>query len=85
MKKFQIKKQKINNTNKQESILLSGKIEDIQKGDSFIVRFTEDHKAICKPSGKIRINKIKLVVGDIVRVELSPYDLYKGRIIFREK
>lgn len=43
----------------------------------------EDHEVLCKPSGKMRNRNITLVVGDKVKVELSPYDLTRGRIVWR--
>ena len=45
----------------------------------------EGHKCLCRASGKLITRKIQLLVGDRVTVELSPYDLGKGRIILREK
>lgn len=71
---------------KQENIILNGTIVDVFKGDNFQVEVSgnESHKVLCKPSGAIRINNIKLLTGDSVRIEVSPYDLSKGRIIFRE-
>ncbi len=43
-----------------------------------------DHIILATPSGKIRMNKIRIVVGDYVNIELSPYDLNRGRITFRK-
>lgn len=45
----------------------------------------DGHKCLCRASGKLITRKIQLLVGDRVTVELSPYDLGKGRIILREK
>ena len=45
----------------------------------------EGHRCLCRASGKLITRKIQLLVGDRVTVELSPYDLSKGRIILREK
>tara|TARA_B100000401_G_scaffold340499_1_gene238832 strand:+ start:552 stop:779 length:228 start_codon:yes stop_codon:yes gene_type:complete len=44
-----------------------------------------DHKCLCRASGKLITRKIQLLVGDRVTVELSPYDLDRGRITLREK
>lgn len=44
---------------------------------------TTDHVINARPSGKIRQNKIKIIINDVVNVELSPYDLTKGRITYR--
>ena len=59
-----------------------------ENGNSFFsVTLDEpvDHVCLCKPSGKLTVCKIQLLVGDRVSVELSPYDLGKGRIVLREK
>ncbi len=45
----------------------------------------EDHECLCRASGKLITRKIQLLVGDRVTVELSPYDLDRGRITIREK
>lgn len=47
------------------------------------VRLTTGHEALCHESGKITTRKIRLTVGDSVTVELSPYDLTRGRIVYR--
>lgn len=69
---------------KEDNIPLKGVILEILKGDNFRVK-TENHEAICKPSGKIRKNHINLIPGDKVDIEVSPYDLSKGRIVYRYK
>lgn len=57
--------------------------------DKFQVKLLDDdsnetgHTVIATPSGKIRMNKIRIVVGDCVTLELSPYDLKRGRIVYR--
>lgn len=73
---------------KEECIESNGIIVDIYKGDNFKVKLENEKKdvyVVCKPSGKIRQHNIRLIVGDKVRVELSPYDLSKGRIWYRDK
>jgi len=63
----------------------NGVITNVFKGDNFQVKIEEsDHLALCKPSGNIRKHNIKLLTGDKVIVELSPYDLSRGRIVYRE-
>ena len=66
------------------TIQTDGIIKKHTKG-AFIVQLVdnEDHEALCKPSGKMTIRNISLTVGDKVKVELSPYDLTRGRIIWR--
>lgn len=64
---------------------LDGLIEDILPDGRFAVRLENDHKIIAYTAGKMRKHRIRSVVGDRVIVEMTPYDLEKGRIIFREK
>ena len=47
--------------------------------------YPTDHVVLCHLSGKMRINYIRIIPGDAVTVELTPYDLSKGRIVFRHK
>jgi translation initiation factor IF-1 len=49
------------------------------------VKLENGHKVLCHISGKMRMNFIKILQGDKVTVELSPYDLAKGRIVYRYK
>lgn len=70
---------------KQELIQLDGIIEETLPNTQFIVKFENDHKVLAHISGKMRMNFIKILQGDKVKVELSPYDLSKGRIIYRYK
>jgi len=52
---------------------------------TFKVRFDDESEALAHISGKMRINYIKILPGDRVTVELSPYDTTKGRIVYRGK
>lgn len=77
---------------KQEALSLTGTIVEILKGDNFKVKVdpisessTKEWFSLCKPSGKIRQHHINLTIGDKVKIEVSPYDLQKGRIVFRER
>jgi translation initiation factor IF-1 len=70
---------------KEELMQLDGMIEDILPDGRFAVRLENDHKIIAYTAGKMRKFRIRSVVGDRVIVEMTPYDLEKGRIIFREK
>lgn len=60
-----------------------GVIEELLPGATFRVRLENEHEVIAHLSGKIRMNKIRLGVGDEVKVELTPYDLTRGRITYR--
>jgi translation initiation factor IF-1 len=69
---------------KEEPIKTKGHIIDIQRDDNFRVKIIDSEQIIiCKPSGRLRQHKIKLAQGDSVDVELSIYDLTKGRITYR--
>ena len=63
--------------------VLEGIIVDTLKGAQFRVRLEDDKEVLAHLSGKMRIHYIKIVLGDKVRVELSPYDSSRGRIIER--
>jgi translation initiation factor IF-1 len=62
---------------------MKGVIEELLPAATFRVRLENDHKILAHLSGKMRMNKIRLGVGDEVKVELTPYDLTKGRISYR--
>lgn len=63
---------------------LEGKITDVLPNQMFRVKLEQGgHEIICYTGGKMRQNKIRLILGDSVKVEMSPYDLTKGRIVYR--
>ncbi len=64
-------------------IEVRGKIEELLPGAKFRVLLENEHEVIAHLSGKMRMNNIRLSVGDEVKLELTPYDLTKGRIIYR--
>lgn len=68
-----------------EVIKLIGRVVEALPSARFIVVLENGHKIQCIISGKMRKHYIRLVPGDTVEVELTPYDLTKGRIIFRLK
>lgn len=63
---------------------LEGEVIDSSKG-LFKVRISDTHTAICTLSGKVRVNSVKILIGDKVKIEVSPYDTTKGRIVYRSK
>jgi len=67
-----------------DRIELDGVVIDSNNG-RFRVKITDDHIVLATLSGKIRINNVKILLGDYVKVEVSPFDLHQGRIIFRIK
>lgn len=71
-------------------IQVNGIVVECLPNTTFRVRLDDpnyptDHEVLCHLSGKMRINYIRIIPGDVVTVELTPYDLYKGRIVFRHK
>jgi translation initiation factor IF-1 len=69
---------------KEEQIQMVGTVVDTLPNTMFRVELENGHKIIAHISGKMRKNYIKILTGDKVKVELTPYDLTKGRITFRE-
>jgi translation initiation factor IF-1 len=63
---------------------MTGTVIDTLPNTMFKVELENGHKIIAHISGKMRKNYIKILTGDKVKVELTPYDLSKGRITFRE-
>ena len=70
---------------KQSAIEKEGTIIEALSNAMFRVELTNGHKVLATISGKLRMNFIRVLTGDKVRVEMSPYDLTKGRISFRYK
>lgn len=70
---------------KQEAIKVDGIISEILPNTNFKVKLENGHEVLAHISGKMRMNYIKILQGDKVTVELSPYDLTKGRITYRYK
>jgi translation initiation factor IF-1 len=70
---------------KEELLTLEGVIDEIYPDGRFGVMLENDHRIIAYTAGKMRKFRIRSVVGDRVHVEMTPYDLSKGRIIFRER
>ena len=70
---------------KKDVIELEGTILDALPNAMFKVKLENDHEIIAHISGKLRMNFIRILPGDKVTIELSPYDLSKGRIIWRDK
>ena len=70
---------------KEELLTLDGEIDEILPDGRFGVRLENDQRIIAYTAGKMRKFRIRSIVGDRVRVEMTPYDLTKGRIVYREK
>ncbi len=70
---------------KKEAIEVEGKVVEAWRNASFRVELANGHKVLAHISGKIRVHYIRVLPGDRVLVELSPYDLSRGRITYRFK
>ncbi len=70
---------------KEESIVVEAKVIEPLPNAMFRVELENGHRVLAHISGKMRMHFIKILPGDKVTVELSPYDLTRGRIIYRTK
>lgn len=80
------KPKKVEETNKEDSIEVEGVVIENLPNARFRVKLDEgDVELLAHVSGKMRMNYIRILPGDRVKVELSPYDLTRGRIVYRYK
>jgi len=70
---------------KEEAIEVEGVVKEALPNTMFRVELKNKHVILAHLSGKMRKHSIKIVPGDKVKVDLSPYDLTRGRIVFRER
>ena len=70
---------------KEDAIESQGIVSELLPNAMFKVKLDNDHEVIAHTSGKMRKNRIRVLAGDRVTVEMTPYDLTKGRITFRSK
>jgi len=70
---------------KEEPIEVEGKVVETLPNAMFRVELENGHRVLAHISGKMRMHYIKILAGDTVVVELSPYDLARGRITYRER
>ena len=70
---------------KEETIELDGVVNEVLPNTIFRVQLANNHEITAYASGKMRKHRIRILAGDRVTVEMSPYDLSKGRICFRHK
>jgi translation initiation factor IF-1 len=70
---------------KEDLIEFKGTVMEVLPNAMFRVKLENDHIILGHTAGKMRKNRIRVLEGDTVVVEMTPYDLSKGRIIFREK
>jgi translation initiation factor IF-1 len=70
---------------KEELLEFEGVVTELLPNAMFRVKLENEHVVLAHTSGKMRKNRIRVLVGDKVNVEMTPYDLSKGRITFRHK
>jgi len=70
---------------KEEAMEFEGEVTETLPNTTFRVKLENDHVVIAHISGKMRKHYIRILTGDKVKVEMSPYDLTKGRITFRSR
>ena len=70
---------------KEEALEFTGVVLELLPNAMFKVKLENDHEVLAHTSGKLRKNRIRVLVGDKVDVEMTQYDLTKGRIVYRHK
>jgi len=68
---------------KNDIIEVLGVVEELLPSTAFRVRLENGHEILAHLSGRMRMNRIRLLAGDKVKVELTPYDLTRGRVVYR--
>ncbi|MBA3683720.1 MAG: translation initiation factor IF-1 [Planctomycetes bacterium] len=69
---------------KEDNIRLEARVKESLPNARFVVVLDNGHEVLAHISGKIRMNYIRILPGDKVTIEMSPYDLTRGRIVYRE-
>ena len=71
---------------KEETITVTGRVEEVLPNATFRITLEQNqHQIIAYLGGKLRQHNIKVLMGDVVEIEMSPYDMTKGRVIYRNK
>ena len=70
---------------KEDLIRLTGIVEDVLPNAMFRIKVNDTHTITATISGRLRQNNIRILLGDSVEVEMSPYDLTRGRVVYRNK
>ena len=78
-------KNDVNQKTKEEKIEVEGKVVEVLKGSDYLVELQNGFTVIAYVSGKMRVNMIRILPGDTVTIELSPYDLTRGRITWNKR
>lgn len=74
-----------NSGTREDKIEVEGKVVDVMKGGDYLVELPNGHTVEAYVSGKMRVNMIRILPGDTVTIELSPYDLTRGRITWNKR
>jgi len=83
MKKYKKKEKEAEVIDSKDFVEVIGEVVELMPASSFKVLLPNGHEILTHLSGKMRMNRIRLLPGDRVKVQMSPYDLTKGRITFR--
>ena len=78
-------KNNVNQKSKEEKIEVEGKVIEALKGSDYLVELQNGFTVKAYVSGKMRVNMIRILPGDTVTIELSPYDLTRGRITWNKR
>lgn len=70
---------------KEQNLVLEGTVVEPRPNASFLVRLENGHEVLAYLSGKMRTHRIRVLPGDRVQIEMSPYDLNRGRVTYRYK
>lgn len=70
---------------KSDGLVMQGVVKEALPNTQFLVELENGHRVIGYLSGRMRKNYIRVALGDVVSVEMSPYDLSRGRVVFRER
>ena len=75
----------VNQKSREEKIEVEGKVIEVLKGSDYLVELQNGFTVKAYVSGKMRVNMIRILPGDTVTIELSPYDLTRGRITWNKR
>ena len=70
---------------KEDLIRMAGTVEEVLPNAMFRIVLDNEHKITATISGRLRKNNIRILLGDAVEVEMSPYDMERGRVVYRTK
>ena len=70
---------------KEDLIRMAGRVEEVLPNAMFRIVLENQHRIMATLGGKLRQNNIRILLGDSVEVEMSPYDMHRGRVVYRNK